>query len=54
MIYSIMDKKDEIQVKRARKIGGCVIVALTGFVKENTFYKITTENNQVVLTPLNF
>ncbi len=37
-------------VKKAKKIGGSVVLSLTGFIRENCFYKIEKEESRVIIT----
>lgn len=48
MILIMKDKT----VKKAKKIGGSVVVALTGYVRENKFYTVEEDGKQVILTPI--
>lgn len=42
----IMKDKD---VKRAKKIGGSVVLSLTGFIRENCFYKVVKNDREEVI-----
>lgn len=46
MILIMKDKT----VKKAKKIGGSVVLPLTGFIRENCFYKVEQDGKQVILT----
>ena len=37
-------------VKQARKSGGSIIITLTDFLKEDAFYIVTKNGNDVILT----
>ncbi len=39
-------------VKKAKKVGGSVVLCMTGFIKEDKFYKIECIARQVIITPL--
>ncbi len=39
-------------VKKAKKVGGSVVLCMTGFIQENRFYKIECSQKQVIVTPL--
>ncbi len=39
-------------VKKAKKVGGSVVLSLTGFIQENRFYKVECQQKQVIVTPL--
>ena len=46
-------KKDKLlllKVRRARKSGGSIIITLTDFLKEDVFYIVTKNGNDVILT----
>lgn len=47
MILSMRDTK---AVKKAKKIGGSVMLPLTGFIQADCFYKVERSDRQVVIT----
>ena len=49
----ILIMRDKTAVKQARKIGGSLMLPLTGFVKNNKFYKVIMRSEkEIVLTQM--
>lgn len=43
---------EKTSVKQARKIGGSLMLPLTGYIAKGKFYKIEISNKKIILTPI--
>jgi hypothetical protein len=39
-------------IKTAHKIGGSLMMPLTGYATENVFYKVEISNKKIILSPI--
>jgi hypothetical protein len=44
--------REDKAVKQARKVGGSVVLSLTGFVQENFYYIVERREREIILTKI--